>query len=800
VQGFLNKGGLRSVLLATTVGMVMLGGCSDPDSRAAKYVKHGEELIAEGQPDKARLEFRNALKIKPTLAEPYYQLGLLDEANGDLRSAFENYSRAEQQDRKHQGALVKLAGFYFGAERFDDAQSRLDTVLKDHPDDAAAHAINAAIMLHKGDKDGASKEVATALKLDPANVPAISVQVGLYSANNDLDKAVAALNDGIQRNPNDTSLAMLKVELFKKHNQLDKVAEAYEALFKLQPAQRDYRAAAAAYFSDQSDLDHAEKILRDGIAAVPGDIEMKRLLVSFLNIKRGFAAAEAELQKLIAAEPNNSNYLFWLTDLYVQHKAVDQAVALLNQIIVKSGTDQSGLSARAALARITFARGDQEMANKLLSVVLEKQPGNLDALFIRAAINFDQGRLQSAITDLRSLLRDHPKTPEALQLLTEALVKAGHVDLAADTLAQLLDLQPDNHAAQARLAQLYHMVGDEKRSNLMLTAVTTQAPTYAIGWESQARIALDLKDAKTADTAIARLEAMPDQLLTANYLRGVWLLGQGKPEDAIAKFASVLTSDATAPQASLALTALTGTYRQLGRIEVAAHFIEGLKGDTADIHTALADCYIDLKKPDAAAKEYERAMALATYSADPFIGRAKLYLEAGQTTEAEGVLKKAQAVAPADARAPLLLADIATRAARYPEATKIYEELLAVNPEMDIAANNYAELIADYQYTDTAALEKARIAVDRFQASDQPALLDTVAWVYYRLGQYQQAASFMQRVVTSKDITPQMHYHYGAMLLKQGNKEQAAIELKKATADNATYPGIEDAKLLLSQL
>src|SRR5690242_16791954 len=133
---------LRVLPIVGLIAAGLLSGCGDPDTRAAKYVKHGEELVAEGQPDKARLEFRNALKIKPNLAEPYYQLGLLDEAKGDLQNAFDNYTRAEQQNATHRGALVKLAGFYFGAERFDDAQKRLDTVLKTYPDDPGALALN----------------------------------------------------------------------------------------------------------------------------------------------------------------------------------------------------------------------------------------------------------------------------------------------------------------------------------------------------------------------------------------------------------------------------------------------------------------------------------------------------------------------------------------------------------------------------------------------------------------------------------------------------------------------------------
>lgn len=791
---------MRPLLMAGALGLLLLGGCSKPEARAAKYVQQGQDLMAQGQYDKARLQFLNALKIKPTLAEPYYQLGLIAEGNGNLRDAFENYTRAEQQDPHHHGALVKLAGFYFGAGRFDDAQSRIDTVLKSWPDDASAHALNAAIMLRHNDNDGAAKEVETALKIDPANVPAISVQVGIYSALGDLDKASAALEDGITRNPNDTSLLMLKVELFKKFKLPDQVAAAYQQIFKQHPIDRIYRAQAASYFADEGDLDRAEQILRDGITAMPSDMEMKRLLVSFLDLKRGMDPAAQELQKLIKAEPDNSSYLFWLTDLYVRHQQVDKAISLLNEIVARNASNDSVMSARTGLARISFARGDREGAEKQLAIVLNKQPNNQDALFVRSAINFDEGRYQIAVTDLRSLLRDHPKSAEALQLLSEALVKVGHVDLAAETLAQLLDLQPDNHPAQARLAQLYHLSGDEKRADIMLQAVTSQAPDYAIGWESQARIAIDRRDWKLADTAISRLETMPDQVLTADYLRGLWLLGQSKPDDAIQKFSAVLTKDVTSPQAALALPALVNTYRQLGHLDTAVSFIQGLSSDSVDVHTTLGNCYIELNKLDDAAKEYDKAIALSPRQADAFIGRAKLYLTAGHVDEAEGLLKKATVAVPSDFRAPLLLADLAMRAKRYPEATSIYADILSRNPDMQVAANNYAELVADYQYTDSAALEKARQVADRFQASDSPALLDTVAWVYYRMGQYQQASSFMERVMASKTVTPQMHYHYGALLLKQGDKANAEAELRKATVDGAAYPGIEDAKAMLSQL
>ncbi|HVI87917.1 MAG TPA: tetratricopeptide repeat protein [Dongiaceae bacterium] len=813
---------IRVLPVAGFLAIGLLGGCGDPDSRAAKYVKHGEELVASGQPDKARLEFRNAIKIKPTLAEPYYQVGLLDEAAGNLQNAFDDYSQAELQDPRHRGALVKLAGFYFGAGRFDDAQKRLDTVLKDAPDDAGALALNAAIKLRHQDIQGAEAEAAKALKSDPNNVPAISVQVGINDARGDLNAAAAVLEDGIKHNPDDTSLLALKVGLYKKHNLPGKVAEAYQQIFKMHPAERSFRAEAAAYFTDLTDLVRAEQILRDGVAAMPDDIEMKRLLVSFLDIKRGIGPAEQELHALITAEPSNDRYLFWLTDLYVRHNDTARAVTILNQIVAQSGSEDSAMTARAALARISFASGDQAAAEQQLATVLAKRPNNQDALFLRAAINNAQGLYQVAITDLRSLLRDHPRNAEASQLLAEALVKVGHVDLAADTLAEVVEAQPGNYAVEARLAQLYHVSGDEKRSDMLLQAVTTGAPGFAPGWESQARIALDRKDWALADQAIMRLEQMPGQAATAAYLRGMWLLAQSQWDAAATKFASILNGDPSPDQAGPALSALIEAERQRGHLDSAVAFIKSLKANTPSVHAALASCYLALQQVDAAAAEYDNAIGLImaasspaamaanaatpgadqrmASNADVFVARARIYLAQSRPEEAEAVLRKAVSAVPGDLRPRLLLASIVMERGDHLQAIALYEDILARNPDVQVAANNYAELIADYRYQDAAALEKARQIADRFQASDDPALLDTVAWIYYRLGQYQTAASFMQRVMANSEVTPQMRYHYAAVLLKQGNKQEAAVELKKATVSGASYPGFDDAKLMLSQM
>ena len=136
----------------------------------------------------------------------------------------------------------------------------------------------------------------------------------------------------------------------------------------------------------------------------------------------------------------------------------------------------------------------------------------------------------------------------------------------------------------------------------------------------------------------------------------------------------------------------------------------------------------------------------------------------------------------------------------YQDAIALYDDLLARNPALDIAANNLAEMTADYQSNDSVALEKARQTAERFAGSNNPLLLDTLAWVYFRQGNTQLAQTIMERALTlGTQLPPQMHYHYAAILVKSGKSGLAKAELQQALAGNEPYAGIEEAKKMLSE-
>jgi len=137
----------------------------------------------------------------------------------------------------------------------------------------------------------------------------------------------------------------------------------------------------------------------------------------------------------------------------------------------------------------------------------------------------------------------------------------------------------------------------------------------------------------------------------------------------------------------------------------------------------------------------------------------------------------------------------------YKESVSVYDELLARNPELDAAANNLAAIIADYEYTDPVALEKARQTAERFIGSSNPLFLDTLAWVYYRQGNLAQAQMVMGKAkATGSDVPPQVHYHYGAILFKAGKTGEARDELQKAVANGPDYLGRDEAEKLLEKI
>jgi tetratricopeptide (TPR) repeat protein len=147
------------------------------------------------------------------------------------------------------------------------------------------------------------------------------------------------------------------------------------------------------------------------------------------------------------------------------------------------------------------------------------------------------------------------------------------------------------------------------------------------------------------------------------------------------------------------------------------------------------------------------------------LGLAGLYTGQGDLDGAASTFEQGIKADPENARFTLGLAGVRERQKRYEDAIAIYEQAHEKNPDNLIVVNNLASLLSDHR-DDEQSLARAKELAGKLAETNQPALLDTLGWVHYRLGEYDQAAEVLSGVVEKAPDVPQRRRSCPRLLLK----------------------------------
>jgi len=180
-------------------------------------------------------------------------------------------------------------------------------------------------------------------------------------------------------------------------------------------------------------------------------------------------------------------------------------------------------------------------------------------------------------------------------------------------------------------------------------------------------------------------------------------------------------------------------------------------------------------------------------------GLAGMYTQWGDLDKAAGVFEQGLAESPDNQQLALGLAGIRERQQQYDAAIEIYEQLHEQAPENLIAINNLAALLSDH-HKDEKSLARAKELALKLAESKQPALLDTLGWVHYRLGEYDPAAAVLSAVVEQAPDVPVFRYHLGMTYYRQGDTRAAKEILSGAVADEYKYDGVDEARRVYAEL
>src|SRR5262245_34177767 len=157
------------LLAACVVACLALVACGGAQSRKERHMARGQEYFTEGNFEKARVEFRNALQIEPNDAEARFMHGQALERVGNLRDAAGMYQAAIDANPDHVNARANLARMFVFAGAPERAMELLEPAMKTHPDDPDLLTSRAAARVQLKDLEAGSADARRALELAPTS-------------------------------------------------------------------------------------------------------------------------------------------------------------------------------------------------------------------------------------------------------------------------------------------------------------------------------------------------------------------------------------------------------------------------------------------------------------------------------------------------------------------------------------------------------------------------------------------------------------------------------------------------------
>ena len=112
------------------------------------------------------------------------------------------------------------------------------------------------------------------------------------------------------------------------------------------------------------------------------------------------------------------------------------------------------------------------------------------------------------------------------------------------------------------------------------------------------------------------------------------------------------------------------------------------------------------------------------------------------------------------------------------ESDSLYEKALRLDPENALVNNNYAYSLSERDMQLERALQMVIISIKADSLNSS--YLDTIGWVYYKLGEYDKALPFIQQAIEVGGESSVMLEHLGDILFMQGSRDQALEMWKKA--------------------
>jgi len=579
-------------------------------------------------------------------------------------------------------------------------------------------------------------------------------------------------------------------------DELVKAQQAFEQASALDPTLSEAHTALAEiafFFLDDQPL--AERHATAAVRVDNNNFGAHRILSRIYSLKAGFdpdkierAAADraiAALKEVLRIDPSDGEALALLGEFYAvlgrDTDAIDAfrrwmgAPATVDTNFYKVVTQGRELSPDAAAARLAEAllkAGRTAEAVDAARRALAINPENTQYLALLGEAIDAGGDEAGSIKELQRLIAANPGNIAAISLLAHAQARSGKVDDASATLRAGIasrsgDTREQQQQRQRLVDDLAGVLADALRydeaiasyEEILKARGVKDQPITADSDKEIARTMLQRilnlqRQAGRTNDALATVERMR-RLLGANDPRidfySVELLReQGKHREALEV---VRAARLKHPEVSEFLQLEAGTLADLGQVEEGATLLR------ARITGKLEDDY------------------------PAYLSIANLYLQAGRGKEAVVAARKLLELAPPTqpqlvTQALIMLSSAQERAGDSKGAEESLRRILSKSPNDATALNNLGYFLTERGERLPEALDMIKRAVK--SEPTNPNYLDSLGWVYFKLGQLDEAERYLNDAARRNTRSSTVQEHLGDLYQKRGQLEQARAAWRRA--------------------
>ena len=455
--------------------------------------------------------------------------------------------------------------------------------------------------------------------------------------------------------------------------------------------------------------------------------------VQIASFAKQYDAAERAAHRWVELDPDSVEARKALIALALHSGDKDEVITQLDYLLALTDDTEEGYS----LATTILAREeDKEAALEAMERLVAHNPDNPYAWMALSRVAVAAEQLDQALEAINKALAVSPDLESAILVKAQILVRMERKAEATQLLADAVDKHPENTHLHFAYGRMLLDGEDLAGARSQFAMVVKLEPDNPDGLYSLALLELETGQYKAGEKHLKQLIELDEGVQNAYYYLGYAKLKQGDDTAALDWYSKVESGDYWS-QAQLRVAEILV---KQGNLEAMQNHMRVLRQKDP---TQSVTYYLLEGQVLSDAKLYQEAY--------------DLYGEALQASPDNGDLLYAHSLA-------------AERLGKLKIAERDMRRILELDPDNVRTLNALGYTLADR----TDRYEEALVYINRAyeQKPDDPAIIDSLGWVHFRLGNLDEARRHLQRAWDlSKDS--EIGAHLGEVMWAQGDREAA---------------------------